>query len=143
MRLPEGEVLHNDIPACGFPTILTVTLPGIHASTPRCTYSVTERIRFQANVENLANQRYYLNVDSNTNISSGSPRVVRVGLTIAFSPFRQRAAAAGKASTSLNPTLPQTSHRQVQLQHCDNRICAGHKGCDFGVSEAAGGGLPL
>src|SRR5262249_40981834 len=62
----------------------TVTLPGYTRLDGGVYYSVTERIRFQANIENLANHRYYVNADSNTNISPGSPRALRVGLTARF-----------------------------------------------------------
>ena len=37
-----------------------------------------------ANVENMFNRQYYVNADSNTNISPGSPRAVRVGVTATF-----------------------------------------------------------
>ena len=36
------------------------------------------------NVENLFDKTYYVNADSNTNISPGFPRALRVGLTTAF-----------------------------------------------------------
>jgi catecholate siderophore receptor len=36
------------------------------------------------NVENLFNATYFINADSNTNISPGFPRALRVGLTTAF-----------------------------------------------------------
>jgi catecholate siderophore receptor len=35
-------------------------------------------------VENLTDTRYYANADSNTNISPGFPRTLRVGLTASF-----------------------------------------------------------
>ena len=62
----------------------TVVLPGYLRVDAAVYYSVTERIRLQANMENLTNRRYYLNADSNTNISPGSPRAVRVGITASF-----------------------------------------------------------
>ena len=40
--------------------------------------------RVQANVENLFGARYYTNADSNTNISPGGPRTLRVALTTTF-----------------------------------------------------------
>ena len=52
----------------------TVVLPGYLRADAALFYSFTERIRVQANVENLLNRRYYLNADNNTNISPGSPR---------------------------------------------------------------------
>jgi len=47
-------------------------------------FSITERVRLQANVENLFDKKYYLNADSNTNISPGSSRAIRVGVTARF-----------------------------------------------------------
>ena len=45
---------------------------------------LTTQIRLQLNVENLFNARYYVNADSNTNISPGSPRAIRVALITRF-----------------------------------------------------------
>jgi outer membrane receptor protein involved in Fe transport len=41
-------------------------------------------LRLQANLENAFDTTYYVNADSNTNISPGVVRVLRVGLTTAF-----------------------------------------------------------
>jgi catecholate siderophore receptor len=38
----------------------------------------------QANIQNLFDTRYYLNADNNNNISPGSPRAARIGLTARF-----------------------------------------------------------
>ncbi len=62
----------------------TVTLPGYTRADVAVFYSVTEKWRLQANLENLLDKKYYLNADSNTNISPGSPRALRVGLTARF-----------------------------------------------------------
>lgn len=62
----------------------TVTLPGYTRADAAVFYSFNEHWRLQANVENLFNTRYILNADSNTNISPGSPRVLRVGLVTRF-----------------------------------------------------------
>lgn len=62
----------------------TVTLPGYIRADAAVYFSLTEKVRFQANIENLAGTRYTLNADSNTNISPGSPRAVRVGLNARF-----------------------------------------------------------
>jgi catecholate siderophore receptor len=62
----------------------TVTLPGYTRADAAVFYSVTERVRFQANVENLLDKKYYTNADSNTNISPGFSRAVRVGLIARF-----------------------------------------------------------
>jgi catecholate siderophore receptor len=62
----------------------TVVLPAYTRADAAVYYSLTERVRLQANVENLSGVRYYLNADSNTNISPGSPRAVRLGLVARF-----------------------------------------------------------
>lgn len=62
----------------------TVVLPGYTKADAAFYYSFNERWRLQANVENLFNKKYYLNADSNTNITPGSPRAVRVGLIARF-----------------------------------------------------------
>jgi len=61
-----------------------VILPGYTRADVALFYSVTETWRLQANLENVLNKQYYLNADSNTNISPGSPRALRVGLTARF-----------------------------------------------------------
>ena len=62
----------------------TVVLPSYTRADAAVYYSFNETWRMQANFENLFNTRYYLNADSNTNISPGSPRALRVGLTARF-----------------------------------------------------------
>ncbi len=62
----------------------TVTLPGYTRADAAVFYSITERIRLQANVENLFDKKYYINADGNNNISPGSPRAIRIGLTARF-----------------------------------------------------------
>jgi len=62
----------------------SVVLPSYTRADAAVFYSLTERIRVQANIENLLDRRYYTNADSNTNISAGSPRVVRLGLVARF-----------------------------------------------------------
>ena len=47
-------------------------------------YNVTSMLRAQVNIENLFGENYYLNAHSNTNITPGSPRAVRVALTTHF-----------------------------------------------------------
>ena len=47
-------------------------------------YNVTSMLRAQVNIENLFNEDYYVNAHSNTNITPGSPRAVRVALTTRF-----------------------------------------------------------
>ena len=61
-----------------------VTLPG-YARVDAAVYVPLARgMRLQANVENVFDRRYYVNADSNTNISPGSPRALRAALTVAF-----------------------------------------------------------
>jgi catecholate siderophore receptor len=62
----------------------TVTLPGYTRADAAMYFRVTGSLRLQANVENLTDVRYYSNADSNTNISPGFPRTLRVGLTASF-----------------------------------------------------------
>jgi outer membrane receptor for ferric coprogen and ferric-rhodotorulic acid len=47
-------------------------------------WDFTENMRVQANLENIFDRQYYTNADSNTNITPGSPRAVRIGLTTRF-----------------------------------------------------------
>jgi catecholate siderophore receptor len=62
----------------------TVTLPGYTRADAAVFYSFNERWRLQGNIENLTNRKYYVNADSNTNISPGTPRAVRIGLNARF-----------------------------------------------------------
>ena len=62
----------------------TVTLPGYTRVDAAIFYTFNEHWRLQANFENLFNQKYYANADSNTNISPGAPIGARVGLTARF-----------------------------------------------------------
>ena len=62
----------------------TVTLPSYVRADAAVFFSLTPRLRLQANVENLFNAKYYINADSNTNISPGSPRALRMMLITRF-----------------------------------------------------------
>lgn len=62
----------------------TVIVPGYTRADAAVFYSFNERWRLQGNIENLFNRRYFINADSNTNISPGSSRALRVGLTARF-----------------------------------------------------------
>ena len=62
----------------------TVVLPGYTRADAAVYYTFNENWRLQANVENLFNTKYFINADSNTNISPGSPVGVRVGLIARF-----------------------------------------------------------
>ena len=59
-------------------------LPGYTRADAAVFFSLTEKIRLQANVENLLNRKYYMNAHTNTNISPGSPIALRVGLVARF-----------------------------------------------------------
>jgi len=62
----------------------TVRLPGYTEADVAVYVSLSEKMRLQANLENLFDARYYINADSNTNISPGSPRAVRLALVARF-----------------------------------------------------------
>lgn len=62
----------------------TVVLPSYTRADAAVFFSLTERVRLQANVENLFDKTYYVNAQSNTNISPGFSRAIRVGLTVRF-----------------------------------------------------------
>jgi catecholate siderophore receptor len=62
----------------------TVTLPGYTRVDVAAFYALTRDLRFQANLENTFDKKYWINADSNTNLSPGFGRVLRVGLTAAF-----------------------------------------------------------
>jgi catecholate siderophore receptor len=62
----------------------SVVLPGYLRADTALYVSLSENVRVQANVENVLNRRYLSNADSNTNISPGSPRTIRIALTTRF-----------------------------------------------------------
>jgi catecholate siderophore receptor len=62
----------------------TVTLPGYTRADAALFYTVTKKARLQLNVENLFDLSYFINADSNTNISPGSPRALRLALVTRF-----------------------------------------------------------
>jgi catecholate siderophore receptor len=59
-------------------------LPGYTRADAAVYYSLTEKIRLQANVENLLDKKYYINADGNNNISPGSSRAIKIGITARF-----------------------------------------------------------
>ncbi|HKN83623.1 MAG TPA: TonB-dependent receptor, partial [Pyrinomonadaceae bacterium] len=61
-----------------------VVLPGYTRADAAVFYSITERWRLQANVQNIFDKQYYLNADGNNNISPGAPRSARVALIARF-----------------------------------------------------------
>ena len=62
----------------------TVTLPGFTRVDAALYYSFSKRLSAQVNVENLLDTEYYATAHSNTNITPGSPRAVRVSWTTRF-----------------------------------------------------------
>ena len=62
----------------------SVTLPGYTRVDVAGFVKLAPSLRVQLNVENLFDKTYFINADSNTNISFGFPRAVRVGLTTTF-----------------------------------------------------------
>jgi catecholate siderophore receptor len=70
------------------PTALTpvpnVLLPGYTRVDTAVYYKLDTKTNLQLNVENLLNKKYFLNANSNNNITPGSPRALRVSLNKAF-----------------------------------------------------------
>ena len=62
----------------------TVTLPAFTRVDAALYYSFSKRLAAQLNVENLLDTEYYATAHSNTNITPGSPRAVRVSWTTRF-----------------------------------------------------------
>jgi catecholate siderophore receptor len=61
-----------------------VVLPGYTRADAAVFFSVTEKWRLQANLQNLFGTQYYLNADGNNNISPGASRGARVALIARF-----------------------------------------------------------
>jgi catecholate siderophore receptor len=61
-----------------------VILPGYTRADAALYYRINEKVGLQANLENLLDKKYFINADSNDNISPGTPRVVRLLLTWRF-----------------------------------------------------------
>jgi catecholate siderophore receptor len=62
----------------------TLVLPAYAKADAAVFYNFNEHWRLQANLDNITNKRYFVNADSNTNISPGSPRGLKIGLTARF-----------------------------------------------------------
>jgi catecholate siderophore receptor len=62
----------------------TVTIPSFTRADAALYYSLTEKLRLQANVENLTDNKYFVSAHSNNNITPGFARAVRVGMTVRF-----------------------------------------------------------
>jgi len=61
-----------------------VVLPGYTRAEAAVFFSITEKWRLQANLQNLFDTQYYLNADGNNNISPGAPRGARIALIARF-----------------------------------------------------------
>ncbi len=61
-----------------------VTLPEFTRVDCALYFTPNERLRMQLNVENLLDEKYYPNAHNNNNISPGSPRALRAGVTMRF-----------------------------------------------------------
>ena len=62
----------------------TVTLPGFVRFDAALFYRYNKHLRAQLNVENIFNRAYYATANSNTNITPGSPRALRISMTTTF-----------------------------------------------------------
>jgi catecholate siderophore receptor len=62
----------------------TVILPRYTRVDVAAFYALTKDLRLQANLENALDKKYWINADSNTNLSPGFPRTLRIALTAAF-----------------------------------------------------------
>jgi catecholate siderophore receptor len=62
----------------------TVILPAYTRIDAGTYVSLTKRLRLQGNVENLFDEQYFPNANNNTNITPGSPRVLRVAMAVTF-----------------------------------------------------------
>jgi catecholate siderophore receptor len=62
----------------------TVTLPGYTRVDLAAFYALTKDVRLQANLENAFDKTYWINADSNTNLSPGFGRALRIGIIAGF-----------------------------------------------------------
>jgi catecholate siderophore receptor len=62
----------------------TVRIPSFVRFDAAAFYRINDRVRAQLNVENVLDRDYISTANSNTNITPGSPRAVRVSVTTTF-----------------------------------------------------------
>jgi len=62
----------------------TVRLPGFTRVDAALYYKVSDQVAAQLNVENIFDKGYYASANSNTNITPGSPRAVRLSLRLSY-----------------------------------------------------------
>jgi catecholate siderophore receptor len=61
-----------------------VTLPAFTRVDAALYYAISKQFKLQLNIENLFDKRYYASANSDTNITPGSPRALRVTLNAKF-----------------------------------------------------------
>src|SRR5262249_36515969 len=61
-----------------------VVLPGYTRVDAALYYTLNPNLRFQFNIENLTDERYYSTANSDTNITPGGPRAYYAGMTARF-----------------------------------------------------------
>jgi catecholate siderophore receptor len=62
----------------------TVTVPGFTRVDAAVFLRINRLLRTQLNIENLFDTRYYASAHSNTNITPGAPRTLRLSWTARF-----------------------------------------------------------
>ena len=62
----------------------SVRIPAFSRADAAVFYSFNERLRLQANIENLTDQRYIANAHINDNLTPGQARTLRIGMTARF-----------------------------------------------------------
>jgi catecholate siderophore receptor len=62
----------------------TVSLPGFSRIDAAVYYKASEHLKIQANIENLADKRFYASAHNDNNISIGSPREVKLSAHLDF-----------------------------------------------------------
>jgi len=62
----------------------TVTLPGFTRVDAALYYKASDQVSAQLNVANIFDKGYYASANSNTNITPGSPRAVRLSLRLSY-----------------------------------------------------------
>ena len=76
-----GAIYRDEIYAS---TDNTVKLPGFVRFDAAVFYRVNDQVRVQANLENVFDRGYFSTAHSNTNITPGSPRALRLSVTTVF-----------------------------------------------------------
>ncbi|MBB6559823.1 catecholate siderophore receptor [Acidovorax soli] len=74
----------NELIATAANTIPNVVLPGYTRMDAAVFYTLSKSMQLQLNVENLFNKKYFINANSNNNITPGAPRSFRLALNAKF-----------------------------------------------------------